>query len=142
VYNPSVRYLALDYGEKRIGLAVSDPLGLTAQPIGFLPHDSKFFDELRKIIKDKDVSDFVVGYPRKLNGEPGPAARSVEEFSKLLQEEFRKPIHFWDERMTTAESEKTLIQADVRRAKRKELRDAMAASLLLQGFLQSRHSPS
>jgi putative Holliday junction resolvase len=133
-----MRFLALDYGQKRIGLAASDPLGLTAQPIGFLTNDGTLLSKLGEIVSEKEIDAFVIGYPRQLNGQPGPAAQSVERFAKIIEEHFGKPVHLWDERMTTAESEKALIQADVRRDKRKEVRDAMAASLLLQGFLQSR----
>ena len=134
-----MRYLALDYGRKRIGLAISDPLGITAQPAGYFINQSpKIFQEIEQLIQEREIDALVFGYPRRFNGTPGEMAKEVEKFAQKVSERVKKPIHFWDERLSTAESEQILIEADVRRSKRKEVRDAMAASLILQGFLQSK----
>ena len=136
-----MRILAIDYGRKRIGLALSDPLGITAQPHGALANDAKFFPSLAELVREREVSEVVLGYPRSLSGRPGPMAREVEGFADKLRKTLTVPIHFWDERFTTSESEQVLIQGEVRREKRKEVRDAMAASLILQGYLQSLTHP-
>ena len=135
-----MRFLGLDYGRKRIGLAVSDPLGITAQPIGYIERNAKTFSSLRALISEKEVGDIVLGLPLSLKGAETEMTREVQAFGRELERELALPIHFFSERLTTTESEKLLIQANVRREKRKELRDSMAASLLLQGFLQTRKS--
>jgi putative holliday junction resolvase len=133
-----MRLLGLDYGRKRIGLALSDPLGLSAQPLGFIPNDPRTLDGLLEIIRKREVSEIVLGHPRSLSGELGEMAREVEGFAEKLRARTTIPIHLWDERFTTSEAENLLISADVRRGKRKEVRDTVAASLILQGFMESR----
>ncbi len=137
-----MRLLGIDYGRKRLGLALTDPLGLTAQPLGAVPHDAKLMAKLKETIEEKEVEEVVIGYPRRLSGEPGEMAEEVERFGKKLGAQISQPIHYWDERLTTAESERLLIAADVRRSRRKEIRDAMAAALILQGFLEQRSRDS
>lgn len=136
-----MRILGIDYGRKRVGLALSDPLGYSAQPFGYLPKDKKIFDQIRNVIKEKTVSEIVVGHPRSLSGHEGEMAKEVEAFAKELEEKVGKPVHLWDERFTTSEAENLLVSADVRRSKRKEVRDTIAASLILQGFMESRRRP-
>jgi putative holliday junction resolvase len=134
----SVRLLGLDYGKKRIGLALSDPMGWSAQPIGFLLNDSKILDQLSALVRKHDVSEVVLGYPLSLSGKEGESAKEVAAFAKKLEAAIGIPVHLWDERFTTSEAENLLISGDVRREKRKEVRDSIAASLILQGFMQVR----
>ncbi len=133
-----MRILALDYGRKRIGLALSDPLGITAQPIGMIPRKGKPIEALLKLIEENEVSEIVFGYPRSMKGEPSEMAQEVERFAEVLRAKTDRPIHFWDERLSSSESEHILLQGNVRRKKRKEVRDSLAASLILQGFLANR----
>lgn len=133
-----MRLLGLDYGRKRIGLALSDPLGLTAQPLGFIPRDSKTFDQLSEIIQKHGVEEIVLGHPKSLSGHEGEMSKEVQAFGKKLENKTGKPVHLWDERFTTSEAENLLISADVRRSKRKEVRDTVSASLILQGYMEHR----
>lgn len=132
-----MRFLGLDYGRKRIGVALSDPLRLTAQPFDTILRNESSVGVIEKIISENEVSEIVLGYPRSLNGEPSPMCAEVESFAENLSKTIKIPIHLWDERLTSAESENLLIAADVRRERRKEVRDKMAASLILQGFLEA-----
>jgi len=132
--------LALDLGEVRIGLALSDPLGLTAQPLETLQRIGirKEMNRLAALIAEREVGRVVVGLPLQLSGEEGSAAIQAREFAERLSR--RVPgisIELWDERLTTAEAERTLIAADVRRSKRKRVIDQLAAVLILQGYLDS-----
>ncbi len=132
-----VRILALDYGHKRIGMAISDPLGMTAQPLGFVPQDQKAQEHILEAIQRYKVEALVIGYPLSLNGTPSQMAQVVERFGTSLKDKSHLPIHYWDERFTTAESERLLVSANIQRKKRKEVRDSIAATLILQGFLDS-----
>jgi putative Holliday junction resolvase len=140
VYNPAVRLLGIDYGRKRIGLALSDPLGYSAQPLSFIPNNDRAFQELLRIIGEREVSEIVVGFPRSLSGEAREMAKEAEVFGNALRTKAGIPLHFWDERFSSSEAENLLVSADVRRSKRKEVRDSVAASLILQGFMESRRT--
>ena len=142
MYDTGVRVLGLDYGRKRIGLALSDPLGWTAQPYGYIARDKGTVDRLAEIVREREVSELVLGYPRKMSGEAGDMAQEVDRFAEKLREGLKLPVHLVDERLTTAASERLLIEANVRRKKRKEVRDQMAAALILQGFLNRRRPES
>src|SRR5258706_11266800 len=102
---------------------------MTAQPIGAFPKDAKLMNTLFDFITKNKVEAIVIGYPRSLNGSAGPMAKEVESFGQAVAEATQVPIHYWDERFSTAESENILIAAGVRREKRKEVRDQMAATL-------------
>lgn len=134
------RYLGLDVGEKTIGVAVSDPLGWTAQ--GLLTIKRKGRDEdfsrLREIIVQQNVKAIVVGLPRNMNGSDSEQTEKVRRFIQELKEEFALPVYPWDERLTTVAAEKLLLEADMSRRRRKQVVDKMAAALILQGFLDSR----
>lgn len=132
-----MRILGLDVGEKRIGIAVSDELGFTAQGIEVLERKKMESDLLRlnQIIQEYNVNEIVVGLPKNMNGTIGPRAEMVQEFGKMLKIRFSLPVHFWDERLTTVSAERTLIEADISRKKRKKVIDKMAAILILQGYL-------
>ena len=134
-----MRILGIDYGEKRIGIAVSDPLGLTAQPRALIENNQDTLDELDKIIKDySGVEEIVVGLPKTMKGEMGSQADKVVAFVDSLRSRFSIPITTWDERLTTAAAEKHLIAAGVSRAKRKKVIDKSAATLILQSYLDSK----
>ena len=133
------RILALDYGSKRIGLAVSDPLGLTAQPLPFLPNRGKkhWIPELKKIMAEKSVELLLLGLPVSLDDTLGPRALEIQKLAQTLRAECGTPVELADERFTTRAAEDFLVQElDVSRAKRKEIRDSMAAALLLKSYLE------
>lgn len=134
-----MRVLAIDHGTKRMGIAISDELGMIAQPLEYVlaePFD-KFLARLKELIQEKQVELLLVGMPRNMDGSYGPAALKVQEFVTVLKEALTVPIKTWDERLTSAQANRFLIQADVRREKRKEKVDKMAAAILLQSYLDS-----
>jgi putative pre-16S rRNA nuclease len=134
-----MRILALDHGTKRIGIAISDELKVIAQPVEFVPAEpfAAFVDRLKELLREKEVELILVGMPRNMNGSYGPAALKVEEFVAALRKAVTVPIKTWDERLTSAQANRFLIQANVRRDKRKEKVDKMAAAILLQSYLDS-----
>jgi len=134
-----MRILGLDYGEKRIGIAVSDELGLTAQGLETLQRKNAAHDVERigKIARDLGVEKIVVGYPIRLNGEEGIQCEKVKRFAGRLETALSVPVVFQDETLTTREAESILIQANVRREKRKLLVDKLAAGIILQSYLDS-----
>lgn len=131
------RIMGLDVGDKTIGVAVSDLMGLTAQGIKTIRRESikKDFEELERIIKEKQVNKLVLGLPKNMNGTLGPQGEKVIKFSEKLKEKLGLEIQFWDERLTTVAAERSLIEADVSRKKRKQVIDMLAAVLILQGYL-------
>ena len=134
-----MRILALDHGTRRIGVAVSDPLKVIAQPLEYVPAVplERCFARLKELVAQQEVELIVVGVPRNLNGTYGPAALKVQEFIGQLKAVVAVPIKTWDERLTSAQANRVLIQGQVRREKRKEKVDAMAAAILLQGYLDA-----
>src|SRR5687768_10686737 len=134
-----MRVLAIDHGSKRMGIAISDELKTIAQPLEFIAAEplATFRERLDEIIRQKDVSLVVVGMPRNMDGTYGPAAAKVKEFVEMLRGALSIPIRTWDERLTSAQANRFLIQADVKRSKRKEKVDQTAAAILLQSFLDS-----
>src|SRR5580692_2422296 len=134
-----MRVLGIDHGTKRIGLALSDELGMIAQPLEFVPAEpfSGVLARLKEIIHEKQVELLLVGMPRNMDGSYGPAALKVEEFVAVLKTALTTPIKTWDERLTSAQANRFLIQANVRREKRKEKVDKTAAAILLQSYLDS-----
>jgi putative Holliday junction resolvase len=120
-----------------MGLALSDELGMIAQPLEFVPAApfDKFLARLKEIIHLKEVELLLVGMPRNMDGSYGPAALKVEEFVAVLKGAVTIPIKLWDERLTSAQANRYLIQANVRREKRKEKVDKTAAAILLQSYL-------
>jgi putative Holliday junction resolvase len=139
-----MRFLGLDLGDKIIGLAVSDQLGFTAQGVGALKRAGleRDLERLSEYVQNYSVEGFVVGYPKNMNGTIGERALLSEKFAEILRERFvGKPVVLWDERLTTTAAQKVLIEADVRRKKRKGLVDKLAAVLILQGYLDSRGAP-
>jgi len=136
------RTLALDLGDRRIGLALSDALGWTAGPLPSLTRIGwkKDLSALRSLIGEHEVRRIVVGLPIRMDGTEGERARLTHEFIERLRRAVPIPVETWDERLTTVEAERTLIQAEVRREKRRQVVDSMAASLILQGYLDYRNA--
>ena len=135
-----MRVLAIDHGSKRMGIALSDETATIAQPLEFIPAEpfNDFLARLKQLIVEKQVDQILVGMPRNMDGSYGPAALKVQEFVAVLKETIAVPIKTWDERLTSAQANRMLIQADVRRDKRKQRVDAAAAAILLQSYLDSR----
>ena len=135
-----MRILALDHGSKRVGVAVSDAMRVIAQPLEYIPPEpfADFLTRLKEILRDQEVDLILVGMPRNMDGSYGPAALKVQEFVAALKNAVTVPIQTWDERLTSAQANRFLIQSNVRRDKRKEKVDKTAAAILLQSYLDSR----
>lgn len=134
-----MRVLALDHGTVRIGVAVSDELKMIASPLEYIPSEpyADFLSRLKQLLAEKAVEQIVIGMPRNMDGSHGPAAEKVREFIEKLKAEVTIPIRAWDERLTSSQANRILIQSNVRRGKRKETVDKMAAAILLQSFLDA-----
>jgi putative Holliday junction resolvase len=137
-----MRILGIDYGDKRIGIAISDPLGLTAQGVTVIEKKETFnkdIDELNKIIeKYGGVDEIVVGLPKTLMGTIGKQAQKVLEFVEALTKNMKCQITTWDERFTSIEAEKAMISAGLSREKRRKVIDKSAATYILQSYLDSK----
>lgn len=134
-----MRILAIDHGTRRIGIAISDELKTIAQPLEFIPAEPfpAFLKRLQEIMAEKPVELILIGMPRNMDGTYGPAAEKVRAFITTLKEHIVIPIRTWDERLTTAQANRYLIAADVRRRDRKQKVDQTAAAILLQSYLDS-----
>ncbi len=134
-----MRIAALDHGTVRVGVAVSDELKIIAQPLEFIPAEpfDAFMVRLKQIIAEKEVELFIIGMPRNMDGSYGPAAQKVNDFVAKLKKEITTPIKLLDERLTSVQANRMLIEADMRRDKRKLSVDKMAAAILLQSHLDS-----
>jgi putative Holliday junction resolvase len=137
---PGSRILALDYGTKRIGVALSDELGWTAQPLETFERRTLDRDmtHIASLVSTHEVGQVVLGFPLQLDGREGPAVQAMREFAVRLEQTLSVPLVLWDERMTTKAAEDLLIAADVSRKKRKGAVDRIAAAILLQSYLASR----
>ena len=134
------RIMALDVGDKRIGVAVSDELQLVATPLTTIERTQSEKADLRSVeqlVREHEVSKVVVGNPIMLSGIPGVQAEKVKDFTEKLARRLRVPVETRDERMTTLEAERRLIEADVSRADRKQVIDKLAATLILQSYLDA-----
>jgi len=134
-----MRILALDHGTKRIGVAVSDELKMIATPLEYILAEpfAGFLARLKEILREKEVEMILIGMPRNMDGSYGPAALKVQEFVAVLKSAVAIPIKTLDERLTTVQAQRFLIQGNVRREKRKEKVDKTAAAILLQSYLDS-----
>ena len=135
-----MRTLALDVGEKRIGVAVSDEAGRVAIPIATVHRGDCLAEDLRRIVEvaqSRDASKIVVGLPTSLSGQAGPAAQRMVEFASALREAASIEVVLWDERLTTTLAQKTMIAAEVKRRRRRCHIDKMAAALILQNYLDA-----
>ena len=132
-----MRILALDHGTKRIGVAVSDETKTIAQPLEYIPAEpfADFLKRLKELLIAKEIDLVLIGLPRNMDGSYGPAAQKVEAFVAVLKAAITVPIKMRDERLTSVMANRVLIQGGVRRDKRKEKVDKMAAAILLQSYL-------
>ena len=135
-----VRIMGLDFGTKRIGIAISDELLLTAQGINSLERKALKDDleELSKLAKGNNVEEIVIGLPLNMNGTYSAKTKEAVEFADELSKIVSVPIKTWDERLTSMQAERVLLEADVSRAKRKKVTDKLAAQIILQSYLDSR----
>ncbi|PYK96806.1 MAG: Holliday junction resolvase RuvX [Verrucomicrobia bacterium] len=135
-----MRVLAIDHGTKRMGIAISDELGMIAQPLEFIPAEpfAEFLERLKEILREKQVELVLVGVPRNMNGSYGPAALKVQEFVAVLKDAIAIPIKTLDERLTSVQAHRFLTETEVRGRRRKEKVDKSAAAILLQSYLDVR----
>ena len=136
----SMRVMGLDFGSKIVGVSVSDPLGVTAQGVEIIRRTSE--NKLRQTLariealaREYEVETFVLGFPKNMNNTIGDRAEKSLAFKETLERRTGIPVVMWDERLTTAEAERTLMETGVRRENRKQYLDQMAAVLILQGYL-------
>lgn len=134
------RVLGLDVGARRIGLAISDPLGITAQGLETLHRKNKKYDlaHLHRVIREYTVQEIVVGLPLRMSGMEGTQAGKIRAFAEDLRKHFKLPVHLWDERLTSAEANRLLRETDLSIEKRGQAVDRMAAILILQGWMEGR----
>lgn len=134
------RVLGLDHGARRIGVALSDELGVTAQPLLTLVHTNTRSDlrSLGRLLRRYGCADIVIGWPIHLSGDRSPRAIAAEKFADELRKEFGLPVHLWDERMSTAEAHRHLDAVGRRASDRKDVIDQIAAVLILQSWLDAR----
>jgi putative Holliday junction resolvase len=134
-----MRILAIDHGTVRMGVAVSDELKMIALPLEVVPATpfKAFIARIREIIREKEVEQIIVGMPRNMNGTYGPSAEKVRQFIVVLKAAVAVPLVAWDERLTSAQANRVLDEANVSHEKRKHSIDMMAAGILLQSYLDS-----
>ena len=130
-------YVGIDFGDQRIGVSISDKEKKIAFPLGIIQRENKSFgiNKLKKMIKNKDVESFVVGLPVRSDGEIGVQGEKVLKYIENLKTHFPHKIVTWDERFTTIIAEKSLLEKDMKRQKRREVIDAIAAQIILQSYL-------
>jgi len=140
--SPEARILALDVGSKTIGLAVSDPLGITAQGLPTIRRKNRRTDLalLDKVVEQYKVKQIVVGYPLRLSGATGTQSEKMTVFAEQLRERYELPVHLWDERLTTAEAQRVLRESEISTKRRGQVVDQLAAVLILQSFMENRQS--
>jgi len=136
------RVLGLDVGSRTIGMAVSDPLGITAQGLQTIRRKNKRqdFEQLAAVIRDYQVSEIVVGYPLRLSGVEGTQSEKMQAFAEELRKKFRLPVHLWDERLTSSQANRVLRETELSIKKRGAAVDRMAAMLILQNWMDARDS--
>lgn len=132
------RILGIDLGDRWVGLALSDPLGITAQSLGVIDRQMQdLIERLRQLVKAHQVAQVVVGLPKNMDGSLGVKAKEALELARRLKEELALPVVTWDERLSTVRAERALKQGEVSIFKRKKHVDAIAAQLILQAFLDA-----
>lgn len=137
-----MRVLCLDFGEKTIGVAVSDPFGWTAQGVEIIRRKEEnnlvaSIARLKEICAEYSVEYIVLGFPKNMNNTEGPRVEKTERFKKRLEKELKLRVELWDERLSTVGAERSLLEADLSRKKRKDVIDKMAAVFILQGYLDA-----
>ena len=133
-----IRIMGIDVGTVRIGISMSDPLGITAQPLEVVQaKNTSPYPRILELIEEYEVTGIVVGNPLQLNGEEGLASQNIDRFVETLREKTTVSITLWDERLTTAQAERMMIGGGARRAKRRQSIDMVAAALILQSYLDA-----
>lgn len=132
-----MKILGLDYGDRKIGVAISDAFGWTAQGLEVIVRrdDEEVLQRLGSIVREHGVEEIVLGMPKNMNGSIGPRGELSKAFAETLKQTFGLPVHLWDERLSTVSAERTLLEADVSRKKRRQVVDKMAATIILQTYL-------
>lgn len=137
-----MRFLGLDLGTKTLGIAISDRTNFVATPYKTIRfeenHYESVIEELKQIVKEKEITDFVLGLPKNMDNTEGFAAERSKEFKKRLNQFFSLPVHLVDERLSSREAEQILISTDMKRMKRKNVVDNVAAAIILDTFLEER----
>ncbi|WP_027365590.1 Holliday junction resolvase RuvX [Desulfotruncus alcoholivorax] len=136
-----MRIMGIDLGEKRIGVAVSDELGWTAQGVKTLTNSGKInevLEEIKQLAQEFGVERVVVGLPKNMNGTTGPQGEKAIDFADKISLHLGLPVETWDERLTSVAAERILVSADMSRAKRRKVIDKMAASIILQDYLNAK----
>jgi putative holliday junction resolvase len=137
-----MRIMGLDVGDKTVGVAISDELQIAASPRTVLPRDGREWAAVARMAAEEDVGEIVVGMPVTLSGQSGPQAEKVAGFIATLRGRVSIPVREWDERLSTVEAERVLLAADASRARRRRVIDKLAATLILQSYLDRRRSES
>ena len=137
---PRPRVLGLDVGSKTIGVAITDPLGITAQGLETLHRKNKRldFEQLARLVRNYEVSEIVVGYPLRLSGVEGRQSQKMQLFAEELRKKFGLPVHLWDERLSSSQANRILREAELSIKKRAEAVDRLAAVLILQSWMEAR----
>ncbi|MFH1710335.1 MAG: Holliday junction resolvase RuvX [bacterium] len=130
-----MRILGLDWGQARIGVSVSDPLGMTAQPLFSIENNEEFIGKLKELIKKYDVGEIVLGDPKQMNGKSGVAASKVREFHEKMLRDIPVKLTLWDERLTTKIAQQYLSISGASRKRKKSFIDAAAAGIILQSYI-------
>ncbi len=138
------RILGLDFGSKTVGVAVSDPLLLTAQGLEIVRREKpgklrRTLSRIEEIVKEYDVDRIVLGYPKNMNNTEGERCERTKEFAEMLRQRLNLPVELWDERLTTVAADAVMRETGVRREERKDYVDEIAAMLILQGYLDHLH---
>ena len=135
-----MRIMGIDLGEKRVGIAVSDELKMTAQGVDVIKRkDFNHPERVKELCKQYQVIEIVLGYPLTMKGTSGVAAQEAEKIQKKLQNETGLPVYLWDERLTSVSAERVLFEADISRKSRQEVKDKLAAVFILESFLERRN---
>lgn len=137
-----MRILGLDYGSKTVGVAVSDPMLITAQGVEIIRRESegkirKTYQRIEELCKEYEVEKIVLGYPKNMNGTDGERAQKSLEFKEALERRTGIPVIMWDERLTTVSADNVMMESGIRRENRKEYVDEIAAMIILQNYLES-----
>ena len=138
-----MRIMGLDFGSKTVGVAVSDPLGITAQGVEIVRRKSpnklrQTLARIDELVREYDVEELVLGYPKNMNGTEGDRCEKTKEFKELLEKRTGLPVTLWDERLTTVAADRAMMEAGLGRLERKEHVDEIAAVLILQGYMSAK----
>lgn len=138
-----MRIMGLDFGSKTVGVAVSDPLGITAQGVEIVRRKSpnklrQTLARIEELVREYDVEELVLGFPKNMNGTEGERCEKTKEFKELLEKRTGLPVALWDERLTTVAADRAMMEAGLGRLERKEHVDEIAAVLILQGYMSAK----